>query len=270
MKFSIIIPAYNSEKTIARAIKSIKSQNCNDYEIIVVDDNSKDNTIEEVQKFENVRLLKNKEQLKAGGGRNVGIQNASGEYIIFLDADDYFYNEHVLTNINQAIDEKYDLIYLGFIINRDGTLSETNLPKSNQIDKIIRLKEWRYTNVWDICWNREFLKRHNIKFIEKKHIAEDTLFYLEALKVAEKIKVTDIISHIYVVDSKSSSSTTKIDFEKMADFHYMISKTFEFADQIDDGKYKQAILTIIDNETEYAEKLKMKLKERLKQSNNNL
>lgn len=108
---SFIIPAYNSEKTIKRCIDSILYQTSDiEYEIIVVDDGSTDNTEELVRSYINDKI---KFYQKQNGGvasaRNFGVDNSSGEYIIFVDSDDYI-NKNLLRDITPYINKKIDLI----------------------------------------------------------------------------------------------------------------------------------------------------------------
>lgn len=266
MRFSIIVPAYNAEKTINRAIDSVHNQTFKDYEIIIVDDNSNDRTYEVIRRNEKVHILKNNEQLKAGGSRNVGIKNAKGEYIVFLDADDYFADNNVLEKIDENIgNEQYDMIYLGFQKNVDGELGEKFIPTLDQVNREIRLNKWKYPNVWDICWNREFIVKNNLEFIEKKYIAEDALFYYQGLMKAQNVKSTDIISHIYIKNLKGKSATAEITFEKMDDFYYMIAETYKFVNTLPEEDRKQ-FLGAIREEVNYANRLSLKLEERYSQS----
>ena len=89
VRFSIVIPTYNSVNEVQRAIQSVREQTLKNYEIIVVDDCSTDNTYEVLSKQQDIILIRNSTNLRAGGARNKGIERAKGEYIIFLDADDY-------------------------------------------------------------------------------------------------------------------------------------------------------------------------------------
>ena len=89
--FSVIIPAYNAEKTIEACINSVTEQNNESYEVIVVNDKSTDRTAEILKQYEenkNIRVIHHTENKKAGGARNTGIKAAQGEYVLFLDADD--------------------------------------------------------------------------------------------------------------------------------------------------------------------------------------
>lgn len=110
---SFIIPAYNAEKTIERAINSILNQKETEieYEIIVVDDESIDNTENIMKKFEQNTKIKyyKKENTGVADTRNYGVKKAKGEYIIFVDSDDYI-SDNLLNDISVYIMEKIDLI----------------------------------------------------------------------------------------------------------------------------------------------------------------
>ncbi len=90
---SVIMPAYNSEKYISGAVESLLAQTFQDFEIIVVNDCSTDNTVEKVSSFadKRIKILQTPQNIGAAGARNLGLQHAQGQYIAFLDADDYAY-----------------------------------------------------------------------------------------------------------------------------------------------------------------------------------
>ena len=93
---SIVIPVHNGADSISHCLDSIWNQGLNDneYEVICVNDCSTDNTAEVISTIQkthsNLRLLSNSENLRAGGSRNYGVREAKGEYILFIDVDDYF------------------------------------------------------------------------------------------------------------------------------------------------------------------------------------
>lgn len=131
VKFSIIIPTYNRAHTIAQAINSILGQVYANFEIIVVDDGSIDNTKEVIEKISAPNLLYfKKENGERGAARNYGTQKATGDYITFLDSDDLFYSNH-LTEAYKVINEMNspEVFRLGFEIkDSKGT---TNAVYSN-------------------------------------------------------------------------------------------------------------------------------------------
>ena len=97
--FSVIIPVFNAEHYIEQCIRSVLSQNYPDYEIIIIDDGSDDRTNKLIQKLREKNpciMLKSICHSGAGAARNVGLHEASGEYVIFLDADDYWINPYLL------------------------------------------------------------------------------------------------------------------------------------------------------------------------------
>ena len=109
VKFSIIIPMHNAEEFILDALKSIEIQQFKNYECLLIDDHSTDNSkkiVEEYQKNSNIPIQiyeTNKEKWGPGASRNVGLSHAKGEYILFLDADDQLKDKHVLEKINETI-----------------------------------------------------------------------------------------------------------------------------------------------------------------------
>ncbi|BAN98992.1 hypothetical protein E05_42260 [Plautia stali symbiont] len=89
--FSIIIPVYNAQNTIRRTLQSVLNQTFSSYEIIVVNDDSRDNSAQILQEFAHYPQVTVLNQINAGvsAARNSGLQQASGEYVLFLDADDW-------------------------------------------------------------------------------------------------------------------------------------------------------------------------------------
>ena len=96
MKFSVIIPVYNKERYIRKTIQSVLKQTFRDYEIIVVDDGSKDDSFKIVKSMqEDSIVLVQQENSGVAAARNTGIESARGEYIAFLDADDYWHPNYL-------------------------------------------------------------------------------------------------------------------------------------------------------------------------------
>lgn len=122
MRFSVVIPNYNSEKWIIRLLDSIKNQTFKDYEVIIVDDISTDNSFEILTNYlydkelqGKYRLFKNDVKRFNGGTRNEGVKHATGEYILFIDCDDYFYKASSFEKINEVIEKAHaDLIRLPY------------------------------------------------------------------------------------------------------------------------------------------------------------
>lgn len=118
---SIVIPVYNASKVIMRCLESIWSQGLLDdeYEVICVDDCSTDQSVDviksEMVKHPNLKYIRNKRNLRAGGARNQGVKEASGKYIVFIDSDDYFHTEGLLQAVNHLkCNQSLDILVCNF------------------------------------------------------------------------------------------------------------------------------------------------------------
>ncbi len=251
-RFSIIIPSYDSANEISRALNSIEEQTFKNYEIIIVDDCSKDNTYEVIPKKENIIYIKNTENLKAGGARNKGLEIAKGEYIIFLDADDYLAEKETLQKINDIIGkEKTDIVYLGFEIV--GRLQEKWIPTEENSTLSQRARNWKYENVWDVCWNNEFLKANNMKFVEKRYF-EDFVFYYKGIIRAKNYKIAGFITHIYTM-YKDDSITSKVTEEKLQDLYINVIQFLEELKTMPESEEKADIIYAVYRVVEYSTRL---------------
>jgi glycosyltransferase involved in cell wall biosynthesis len=110
---SVIIPVHNREGLISRAIQSVLDQTFQDFELIVVDDHSTDNTIGEVKQINNnhIRLLTHKQNKGAQAARNTGIQNSLGKWVTFLDSDDKYLENSLLLRMNCANEKKVEVVH---------------------------------------------------------------------------------------------------------------------------------------------------------------
>lgn len=250
-RFSIIIPAYNAENEIERALESVKKQTYRNYEIIVVDDCSTDGTSEILKKRNDIILISNKVNSRAGASRNKGLDKATGEYIVFLDSDDYLASDDILEKIDKIIGKDIpDVVYLGFQIV--GRLEETWIPTEENSTLSERARNWKYENVWDVCWNRNFIKQQNLRFVENKYF-EDFVFYYKGIMNAKSYKVASFITHIYTM-FKDTSMTALINEVKLQDLYYNVNDFLEALKDVDEDK-KADIVYAIYRVVEYSTRL---------------
>ena len=168
IKISVIIPVYNGEKYIKRCIDSIKKQTFNDWEIILVDDGSKDKTgvICDSYALEDKRI---KVFHKSNGGvsvaRNFGIDKAIGDYITFVDCDDWIEKDFFEKVVNFLTKDSVDILITGFIFDKNGNYFRANLLKGRdakpegtkvrKLDHVSRLPLFPYHhNIWKRCLNK--------------------------------------------------------------------------------------------------------------------
>ncbi|MCL6294927.1 glycosyltransferase family 2 protein [Jejuia spongiicola] len=218
MKLSIIIPVYNVEKHIARCIQSLLSQGLNaiEYEIIIVNDGSKDNSVEIAKGFQSKHsnvFVFNKENSGVGSARNFGLDVAKGTYIYFIDPDDYLAN-NTLKLILDCI-EINDLEVLTFLSkgteNTNLYDSTTNISENLSISKISGtnyIGNNGYKNeVWWYIIKKEHLNKIGLRFIEGRWM-EDAIFTANLLINTSKAAHLPIDAHRHV-KVKGSAMTSK-------------------------------------------------------------
>lgn len=214
IKFSIIMPAYNAEDFIENSINSILSQTYSNYEIIVVDDCSTDNTYNIVKKYPNIKLLQTPINSRQGAARNIGLNICTGDYVLFLDADDEFYDSYVFEKLVSLINYKNfpDLIYGGMKIT--GKRELTIIPDEENTLKSYRLGINKWMNVTSLCIKNSMIQEHNIRFPENIRY-EDVIFAFLSIDKAKNYAYTDFITYLYI--NRENTTTTKYNFSQSID-----------------------------------------------------
>ncbi len=186
MKISIIICAYNEEEKISRCIDSVRTQTYSNWELWVVDDGSTDNTAEIVKKYEatDERIhLYSQENQGLSSARKSGIRCATGEYLTFIDADDYvgeLYLEHLLEGIHHF--PEVECVHGGYFLYKDGKISNfSNLEKlfasKKTLSPPIEAVETSFHRIalWAKLWKLTFLKQHIAYIPDHVNKEEDTI-----------------------------------------------------------------------------------------------
>ena len=214
IKFSIIMPAYNVEDSIEDSINSVLNQTYSNLELIVVDDCSTDNTYNMVKNFSNVKLFQTPINSRQGAARNIGLDNCSGDYVLFLDADDIYFDNKVLENLSNIIAEKNspDIIYCGMKIT--GKRDLTILPEEENISKGFRLGQNKWMNVTSLCIKASLIQENSIRFPEKIRY-EDVIFAFLAIEKAQTFSYTDFITYLYI--NRDNTTSTKYTYAQSLD-----------------------------------------------------
>lgn len=206
MKFSIIIPVYNTEKYIERCVKSVLTQTYDNYEIIIINDGSTDKSIEILSKFENNNQIKiiNQDNNGVSSARNLGIKKSTGDYILFLDSDD-FYEKELLETLKNTITNE-DIIKFGYkdLKNNTKTKAKT-IQFKNYIGKfalkhIIEAKIL-FDTPWMYAFKNDYMKKY--KFTEGRY-HED--FGLIPIMIYNSKKVTSLDFYGYVYNKENETS----------------------------------------------------------------
>lgn len=201
IKISVVIPVYGVEKYIRQCLESIINQTYKNLEIIVVNDGTKDNSMKIVEEYLSDKRIKiiNKENGGLASARNRGIEEATGEYISFIDSDDWIELDSYEELIKTIKDE--DIIVFDFCkfdeatqkIKRKSTTIEEFKKNVTQNRKYLLLE---YCNEsWNKMYKLDFLKKYNLKF--NNMLYEDVFWKFETFLQAEKIKVIDKVCYFY-------------------------------------------------------------------------
>lgn len=249
LRFTVAISAHNIEQYIGRAIESVLNQEFENYELIIVDDCSEDNTVQEAKKYEcdKIRVLKTKSNTgTAGGTRNVAIDNAKGEYIIFLDGDDTLYDSQTLQKIDNVIGmDNPDLVYLGF--EDVGQGNKERISNQENSSKIARLICDLTFSVSSRCWNRKFLLENNMKFVEGMYY-EDEIYCLKATILSKTTKSANTKVFKYYRNRKGSVMSAP-SVKKCSDWYRMLAEVMDLY-AITPDEYKPYLLSFIKNEND--------------------
>ena len=218
--FSIIVPVYNVYKYLDKCLKSLVNQNYNNYEIIIVDDGSTDDSNKIISNYKNKypKLIKNyyKENGGLSSARNYGIKKANNDYLLFVDSDDYI-STNTLNILNEKINEtKSDIIVFNYIAEY-----ETKNIKVKTFNEDIKEKDKRFLLSIPSACNKVFKR----SLFDKKEFIEG-IYYEDLATIPTLVKVTKNITFInnylyhYFVRENSITNKTKYN-EKMDDIFYV-------------------------------------------------
>lgn len=224
-KLSVVIPMFNTGNYVKRCIQSIQTQSYKDIEIIVIDDASTDGCAEIVSQLQKedkrIILLKNTENSGSGISRNKGISIATGEYITFIDSDDYLYYKNYFADCLRIIKkEKCDCVITPFIREKKGDFKFDNF----EFDEVVSGKEAcslylsRKLGTHASCgkfFKTEFVKKN--KFNEYG-FSQDVPFVSETLISTNKVKLYKKYGYIYFNDNNSAWRPSKL-----TDLHFYSS-----------------------------------------------
>lgn len=205
---SIIIPVHNAEAYLEQCLESIINQTYKEFEAIIVNDHSTDNTIKICERFgalDNRILFINSENNGVSTARNLGIQCSRGTYIMFVDADDILNSNAVQAFINNM--DSYDLVISSYIRIEQ---NQRFLHQHNDTDDFYSnvndiLEKSMIQSVWAKCFKREIIIKHKIYFKSHMSYGEDTDFLNRYIINTERIKIIKDITYFYNIHANSLS-----------------------------------------------------------------
>ena len=234
--FSIIVPVYNIEKYLERTITSLLENTFNDYEIIIVNDGSTDNSLNILNNYSGNTKLVILSQQNGGlsSARNLGLNNAKGQYVIFVDGDDYITKDALLIIHNAIINKPVDLLVFGRIFNYGEKKvipykleNEVFSSPEEYLRKSLQHSKYR-TNVWDKVYRRDLIEKNNLRFINGL-LYEDMFFLLQYLSYSNDVSVIPDALYLYTLNNEES--ITKSFREKDLDVLLYLDKAVSFVNK---------------------------------------
>lgn len=251
-KISVIVPVYKVRDRILKTLQSLKNQTFKDFEVLFIDDESPDDSCEFADSYlkdsdVDYRIIKKKNG-GVSSARNLGIEEAKGEYIQFLDSDDYI-DENMLNDLYEVLKQnKYDAVYSGYVFEEsDGTVIADNMSNLSQGEFSGReaalglIYGSTHTHIMANLFKKSLLIDNNIRFDENRKFAEDIAFEIKAYAHSEKVYcVKKIYSH-YIKWMQSVTNNVSINF---LDIYYSNIETLAYLkENIKDKELEKAMIT---------------------------
>ena len=223
MKISVIVPVYQAEKTLERCLDSLIKQQDDDIEIILINDGSTDNSADICRAFaERYQFIHyySKDNGGVSSARNLGLDHASGDYVVFVDSDDYVLDKY-FDNIRDGLKKKPDLLLFKYTCF--GKSEKDSLGSDFYYDKIedtsdtisILLENNSFNSLCNKAFKRNLIEQRKLEFFEDLQIAEDLTFIVSYL--CEVHSVCSITKYLYCVDISNQESLSRKTREHLDD-----------------------------------------------------
>ena len=217
---SIIMPVYNSEKTVKRAIESIINQTYLNWELIIVNDGSTDKTLEICSEYiDNLKIkIIDKKNEGPSSARNLGINKASGKYIMFIDSDDIYESNIIEKMLNHITSDRMvccNYYKINFEKKQYKKIQQDIVVSNDKLQYFV--EETQKNTLFNIIWNKIYLKdiivENNILFDEQIDFGEDLEFNIEYFKyVKSAYLIKEPLYNYYIENSSSSFKYRENDF----------------------------------------------------------
>jgi len=244
-KVSVVIPVYNAQKYITACIDSVLKQTLQDFEIICVDDGSGDDSdsiVREYAKTDDRFVLFSQTNKGVSAARNIGLANARGEYIYFLDSDDYIEPDTLETACHILDAKQLDIVYFDtFAFGEEGIPQEDVAAKNryyarnhaysavysgkNLLYKMLENKEYSCP-VWKQVVRKDFLQKNHVQFFDGI-IHEDELYTLQTMLLAERVACIPKTLHHRRL-RKDSIMTSSVEFDSVYGYFICVKEAYAF------------------------------------------
>ncbi len=253
---SIIVPIYNVERYVCKCLDSIFCQGLDEecFEVIIVNDGTKDNSMDIVQSFVNMHsniVVVDQENRGLSVARNNGVEHAKGRYVMFVDSDDFIVENTLLILLSKACEEDVDMLVADYYKMKD---EEENrffpIIDNNYVSKLMYGREafLSFFNpvhcyVWRTIYRKDFLDKNNLRFIPDLYF-EDVPFTVECYLKVGKVLLYPIPFYIY--RQHLNSIVSVVNKKKLLDFNYIIAYLWHMSkeEHLSEDEYQKLLDTI--------------------------
>ena len=200
---SIIVPVYNVEEYLSKCLDSIVNQTYKNLEIILIDDGSTDNSgiiCDEYSEGDTRIKVIHKKNKGVSNTRNIGIENASGEYILFVDADDEIERDYVYVMIKEVIQSDCDLV-ISNILDIFNTTCRKRIIKKENLTGIFRNDYFTLLELLRVpfvkLYKSQMINKYNIRFCESMKLSEDQVFNFQYYSIIKNYKFINYYGYKY-------------------------------------------------------------------------
>ena len=271
LRISIVIPVYNAEKYVAECLNSIKNQSFQEYEVVIVNDGSKDRSLEVCREIaerdERIRVFST-ENHGVSHARNYGLKHAKAPWVMFLDSDDYLV-EDCLEKFAGMIEEDVECIYGDYIrgtasscefntavMKAEDVLSMTmDAINQNLFPAFYHLKDATLFSTCGKLYSRELIEKHQLYFEQTLKLSEDMFFNVNYLQKIQKVKITNIPVFVYRENEASATNNFK---EAYIDNRFYLFECLKNRSLDTDVFIMSTILPLICQMEKYTEKSRRK------------
>lgn len=200
MLISIITPIYNAEKYLEECLQSILRQSLTDFELLLIDNNSRDRSVEICRQYmerdPRIKLF-HCQKPGASAARNYGLDRASGDFAVFIDADDWVEADHLENLVGRGLTQR-DITFTNAFISYDLQLTEKEVS-GQECDRVFaQLRRQTFFGwTWNKIFNRSIIEEHRIRFNEGMRLHEDELFTAEYCQYVDHVRVSNRKTYHY-------------------------------------------------------------------------
>lgn len=253
-KVSVVVPVYNVEKYLNKCVLSIVNQTYKKLEILLIDDGSKDNSValcdEWAKKDERIKVI-HKENGGLSSARNAGIDNATGDYVMFEDSDDWLETELIERCVKRIEEEESDLVIFGYKkIDERGhnlgefTFGDSTLSKEELVQQLYsRIVEMSFGYAWNKLYNLRVLKRSEIRNDSSIIDREDLVFNMQLLNHINKVSYLEYIGYNYL--QRETSLLHNSNLSRLKNIKMFCDKMYEIEFGDDEIKWKVYSMNVL-------------------------